>query len=145
MRRGAAILGAVGVLVVSGPAFAAHGKAGLWDLSVTVSAPGMDHPQVVSNQHCMTAGEVASPGLSAPSQSGCSMQNAQTEGTTLSGDLVCTGEHKGSGHMTVTYDSPEHYSGTMTFTSTADDGTSVAVSQKMEGRWVSASCGNVMK
>ena len=141
--RGAAVLGALGLLALSGPALADHGKVGLWESSVSVTAPGADRPQVVTNRHCMTVAEVAGPALKAPPESGCTMQNTRTEGGTFSGDLVCTGQQKSSGHMTITYDGPEHYTGRMTLNTTAQDGSPVVIDQTMEGRWIAASCGNV--
>lgn len=143
-------------------ASAAHGKAGLWN--VTVSMEGMTTPQMspgdmarmksmgiempdrntVSIQHCMTAAEVNSDRLPAgtAAQQGCTMNNMQSAGHMLSSDMICTGNMKGEGHMALDYDSPEHYSGKMTFNGTAQ-GQPANITYMYDGKWASADCGGV--
>ncbi len=80
-----------------------------------------------------------------PSRHGqeCKVQNMKTAGRSVSADMVCSGQAmQGSGHFAMTYDSPEHYSGKMSFDVNAH-GRRMAMSSTMEGRWIGASCGNV--
>lgn len=144
--------------------FAAHGKAGLWD--VTVSIEGMEMPQVspedmarmkamgiqmpnrntISTKHCMTAAEVNSDELTSgtAAEQGCSMTDTKAEGHTLSGDMVCNGTLKGEGHMTLDYDKPEHYSGKMTFNGTAA-GQPADITYLYDGKWTSPDCGGTAR
>ena len=144
------------------PALAAHGKVGLWKVTVTMQNPAMarmsasDREQMramgmqmqnghtVTVDHCMTAAEVASDQLSTNSarQQGCTMENLKTTGKTFSGDMVCKGEMTGKGHMAVTYDSAEHYSGKMIFSGSAH-GQPVSMTNLYEGHWIKADCGAV--
>jgi hypothetical protein len=153
---------AIGVVALPLAAVASHGKAGLWDITVSMrmdSAPQIPPDQlakmkamgiIVPNgntmtvQHCMTAAEVAA---DKPPQmqrnKNCSMQNIKTSGGVYSADMVCSGaDMTGNGHFQVTYDSDSHYAGEMTFSGTSH-GHPAAMTNSFEGKWVSASCGNV--
>lgn len=141
-------------------AFAAHGKAGLWDVTVSIQGAGMPQasPQdmarmksmgiqmsnhnTISTQHCMTADEVNSDKLTSgtATEQGCTMTGTKMEGHTLSGDMVCNGTLKGEGHMTLDYDKPEHYSGKMTFKGTAA-GQPTDITYLYDGKWTSPDCG----
>ncbi len=145
-------------------ALAAHGKAGLWQITVTMQMPGRNVPELsasdraqmkamgidspnahtISVQHCMTAADVNSDALHSMQQPGaeCTMSNRKTSGQTFSADVVCTGEVIGNGHVMVSYDAPEHYSGKMTFTGT-NQGQPANVIELYDGKWISADCGNV--
>lgn len=151
-------LGLAAVLPVV--AFAAHGKAGLWEVTSTVNMPNM--PQMSQAQmaqmqamgmhmpmghtftvrHCVTADEVAQDKPPPMRSKECTMTNVRIEGHTFSGDTVCTGEFQGQGHFSVTYDGNEHYTGTSTTTGTAE-GHPVNSSTSFEGKWISADCGSV--
>ena len=143
---------------------AAHGKVGLWNVTMTMQMNGMHFPDMTPEQearmksmgihmgggrtmnvqHCMTAQEVATDSMSAHMQPGqaCTMKNLKVAGHTMSSDMVCTGGMKGEGHISVTYDSPEHYSGNMVFAGTSQ-GQQISQSSTYEGKWVSANCGDV--
>ncbi|HET7335959.1 MAG TPA: DUF3617 domain-containing protein [Rhizomicrobium sp.] len=157
----AAMVLAAGLVAGTSLAWADHGKAGLWDVSVHVDSPKMpkisaaDRAQMkkmgvsmqsdntMTTQHCMTQKEVESHTLSGMTQQGCTMKNAKSDGTSYSADMVCSrDEMKGTGHITAKYDSPEHYTGKMSFTGTTN-GKPAHVENHFEGKWVSASCGNV--
>jgi len=60
----------------------------------------------------------------------------------MSADMKCTGGFQGTGHVEITYDSDAHYSGEFKMTGVAN-GQPMTQDQKMEGTWISASCGNV--
>lgn len=156
------MLAGAAMALLSGPALAAHGKVGLWNVTVTMSGRGMpnipaaaraqmkahgigtpnDH--TISARHCMTAEEVASDRLSlkGPTGQGCSLTDLKTAGHTLTGNMVCNGKVKGEGHIAITYDTPEHYSGSMAFAGSAG-GPPLHMTYNYEGHWLKADCGNV--
>jgi hypothetical protein len=149
-----------GLAVVPVVALASHGKAGLWEVTSTMSMPGL--PQVSpqqaaqmqamgvqmpanrtsTTQRCMTPTEVASESPPPPRNKSCVFSNVKLAGGTFSGDETCSGDFDGQGHFSVTYDSDSHYSGTSTLNGTAH-GHPVNVNNSFEGRWVSADCGSV--
>ncbi|MBU6442589.1 MAG: DUF3617 family protein [Alphaproteobacteria bacterium] len=157
-----AVLAAAALALLSAPASAAHGKAGLWHITVTVSGPGMPampaaaraqmkargvnmpSGHTISAQHCMTAQEVASDRFpfNEPAQQDCKMINLKTVGHTFSGDLVCSGQMTGQGHIAITYETDEHYSGKMAFSGSASS-RPLQMNYRYEGRWLKADCGNV--
>jgi hypothetical protein len=154
-------VGAVSLVVLtSGAAWAGHGKVGLWQITTKMDMSGM--PQIPPEQmakmkamgihlpvnntftteHCMTAEEVAMstpPDMSRHGKQECKMQNLKTNGQSMSADMVCTGEANGSGHFSVIYDSPEHYSGKMAM-NVAVHGQAMASTTSFEGQWISAAC-----
>jgi hypothetical protein len=163
MRPSSALAFTAAVLLAT-PALAAHGKAGLWEITTTSSGARLSAqlpPEVEAKmrargikipsgntftvQHCMTAQEVAMdkpPPMSRGAQS-CKVQNMKKTGQTVSADMVCSGKSmQGSGHFTMTYDSPEHYAGKMSFSMSAN-GHPMTMTNTMEGRWISPSCGTV--
>lgn len=153
-----AALLAVGIAAWPLAAIASHGKAGLWDITSTIDmgnmlspaqtaqmrAMGMHMPtsNTVNAQRCMTAQEVATDNPPPPRSKNCSYSNVKVVGHTYSGDLICTGDFEGTGHFSITYDSDEHYTGTTTMTGTAH-GHPVNSNNTIEGKWISADCGNV--
>lgn len=146
-------------------AIASHGKAGLWSVTTQMSGmPQMQMPQMtpeqmqqmqamgvqmphmhahgMTTQYCMTEAEVNSDGPPPSMQKECKVSNMKVTGHSMSADMTCSGHMQGNGHMSVTYDSPEHYSGTMTFAGSAE-GHMTNVTNTFEGHWVSADCGSV--
>lgn len=165
MRNGLVILAAAGLIAVGGPALAAHGKAGLWQITTKMDIAGMPmmSPQQmdkmramgmhmpmgtsITTQHCMTAQEVATDVPPAMDRAGrkkeCRMANLKTSGQSVSADLVCDGKDVGGGgHFALVYDSPEHYAGTMKMT-TDIHGHHTVSNASFEAKWISASCGSV--
>ncbi len=159
---GAAALAAV--LAWPVVAFAAHGKPGLWKITVTMEGAGQNMPHIsasdraqmkamgvempndhtISTQHCMTEAEVNGNGLSAlrqPAGSGCTLTNKTANGGTFSADMVCTGTMKGQGHVMISYDGAEHYTGKTSFTGTTQ-GQTTQMTTLLDGHWVSPDCGN---
>ncbi|HWA92299.1 MAG TPA: DUF3617 domain-containing protein [Rhizomicrobium sp.] len=144
------------------PALAAHGKAGLWEVTTTMNMPNMAAQippaqlaqmrahgiklptgNTITATHCMTAQEVAMdkpPPMPNRHGENCKMQNMKVAGQAMSADMVCSGANmQGTGHFQIAYDSSEHYSGKMSFNMTAH-GRPMAMSNSFEGRWVSADC-----
>jgi hypothetical protein len=147
-------------MALPGAALAGPGKAGLWEVSTKMGgmpqmppdqmakmkAMGMQMPQehTFTTQHCVTPEEAAA---TKPPPMGrnreCQMGKMNASGGAVSGDMTCKGsEMTGTGHFQVSYDSPEHYSGQMTF-SGQSHGHPMNMTNSFEGKWLSASCGTV--
>ena len=158
--RAGLILGAAAIAPVV--ALASHGKAGLWEITTRMSMPNMmaaippdqmarmqamgvhmPNGQTFTTQHCMTAEEVAQdkPPPMRNTQD-CTTTNVTHDAHAMNVDMVCKGEMDGQGHLTLNYDSDEHYSGSYTFTGTAH-GHPASMSNSFEGKWISADCGSV--
>lgn len=153
-------------LALTGTALASHGRVGLWNVTVTMSGttPAMPDfsklpPEVaermkamgisgngnsITSQHCMTAEEVAAdtPHLDSNKNDDCTISNVMHQGNSMSADMSCRGNFKGTGHMQITYDSDTHYAGQMSMTG-AINGQPMNREQKFEGRWVAADCGGL--
>ena len=123
-----AVLGLAGA---TGAALASHGKAGLWRVDMSIA--GQDTSKMPPN----VLDRMKSMGMMPNSSGGFTVQHCMTA------DLVCKGQMNGTGHVSVNYDTPTHYTGEMTISGKTADGTPIAQDQKVEGRWVSASCGSV--
>lgn len=155
--------GLAALTIVAAPAIAGHGKAGLWDVTVTMDMSGMPGMPDMSKlppeaqaamraqgvtmnggtmtvQHCMTQAEVDANGPPPMrNQKECKMANMQTGPNSFSADMTCSGEMTGAGHIQVSFDSPEHYAGKTSIAGTAD-GHPFTNTTSFEGRWVSADC-----
>src|SRR5207237_7064929 len=71
----------------------------------------------------------------------CEAGETTVSGKELQADYVCSdGNNSGKGHMTITYDSPEHYSGEAIFNTT--NGSGMKLRSKIEGQWVNGVCGD---
>ena len=70
------------------------------------------------------------------------MTKTNVSGQSYSADMGCTGPLNGTSHFTITYDTPEHYSGASIFKSTAG-GQPMNTTTKFEGKWLKADCGSV--
>jgi hypothetical protein len=163
MRISKIVLGVFAVALTFGAAngaFAAHGKAGLWSVDMTIA--GQDTSKLPASviQHmkakgltpnsnggftlmrCMMATEVAddSKMLDTHANQSCELVNRKNTGHAASADLVCKGQIEGTGRVSVEYDSDTHYSGEMLINAQSPDGTPVKQDQKFVGRWISASC-----
>ena len=150
-------------IVLPATALAAHGKVGLWEITTHMSMPGMAAQippealarmkamgmqmpgnQTFTAQHCMTAEEVAQdkPPPMHNAQD-CTMSNYAHDAHSVNVDMVCkTADMVGQGHVSVAYDSDEHYSGSFSFTGTAH-GHPANMTNSFDGKWISADCGSV--
>ncbi|MDR3414879.1 MAG: DUF3617 domain-containing protein [Nevskia sp.] len=143
-----------------------HGKPGLWQITTQmkftkggpqaqippdklammkqmgIQMPDMSAP--ISTKTCVTAEQAATDTPPTPGQRGnCQVQNLKRDGHTFSADTVCSGEMQGTGHVTVTYDSDEHYSGKMDFSGTSAHTGDVQTSNEFSGQWLGTDCGSV--
>ena len=143
---------------MSGAALAEHGKAGEWDISVKNEFPGMPETTPTEREqlllqgiqmpdtrtrhysYCMTEAEVTSdqpPVLN--DRNNCTISNPRIQGQTFSADLTCSGQMKGEGNITLTYDKPEHYAGSARVEGMLNRQQMEMIS-KFEGTWTSATC-----
>ena len=144
-----------------GAALAAHGKAGLWNVSTnmgmaTVQIPpealarmkamGMKMPmgQTFTSQICMTQAEVNSDALPAVSrkESGCTNKIISQTASSMTAQMVCNGDMKGTGQMQISYSGAEHYAGSYSFKGSMN-GHPADMNSNFKGDWVKADCGAV--
>jgi hypothetical protein len=149
------------VLVLPGAAFAAHGKAGLWNISTTMSmampqmppealaqmkAMGMSMPsgRTFTSQICMTEADVNAdkPPSMGNDNMNCKWTNMHVTGSGMTGDLICSGQMTGKGSMQVSYTGNTHYSGQYSFTGSVE-GHQQNMKSSFTGDWVKADCGAV--
>jgi hypothetical protein len=138
--RGYVDMAAAAVLMVlPNAALASYGKAGLWETTTTsrdVSG------QSFKTTFCMTQAEVDSDKPRGTNNQYCKMTKTNVSGQSYSADMACTGPLNGTSHFSITYDTPEHYSGASVFKGTAG-GQPMNTATKFEGKWLKADCGDV--
>ncbi len=130
----AAFVAVAALILIPVKALAAHGKAGLWSSTTTVSIPNQP-PQTHSTTYCMTPQQVASDTPAADPRSGCTYSNVHVTGRTMTADMTCTGQMNASGHFTSTYDSDTHFNARIDI---AMQG--MSMTNAIEGHWVKADC-----
>lgn len=165
--RIAAAMCAIG-LVTAGTALAMHGKAGLWQMTVTVGGSDAAHMPDMSNvppqyqamvqaqmkahgvsmsgntitvQHCMTGEEWAAgkpPPVGAHGKN-CTMTNVSNTANHMVADMTCSGDNAMTGHVDFSWDSGEHFIGHVTVSGT-QNGQPVTHDEKIEGRYLSETC-----
>ena len=152
---------AAAFVLVPGIAVAGHGKAGLWNVSTTVGMANVQMPpeamakmkemgmkmpsaRTFNSQICMTQAEVDSDKLPpmGRNDTGCTNRIVSQTSTALTAEMVCSGEMKGTGHMQISYSSPEHYAGSYSFKGSVA-GNPMDSSSSFKGDWVRADCGAV--
>jgi hypothetical protein len=161
------VLGVAGAALLAAPiaALAAHGKAGLWQITVTVGGTNAHMPDMaslppeaqarlkamgigmggntVTLQQCMSGVDFSTgklPMSGGPRNKSCETSNVSFTGSHMSADVTCTGDDAKTGHVEADWDSDDHYTEAATMTET-HNGHTVTNSQKMEGRFLSAQCG----
>ncbi len=158
-------LAVIAIATVPVAAIASHGKAGLWRVTTQIGGmPQMQMPQLtpeqmqqmrqmgvhmphtgprgMTSQYCMTEAEVNSDSPPPSIQKECKVSNMHRTGHTMTADMTCNGHMHGHGHMSVTYDSPEHYTGKVEFDATVE-GQATHMTDTFEGKWISSDCGSV--
>lgn len=147
-------------LCFSTGALADHGKAGLWSIDMSIAGQNTANlpPEVASQmkakgltpnakggftlQRCMTSVEVQDDSkiLNPDANKDCQIADQKREGQTVSANLACKGQINGTGHVSISYDSPTHYTSKMNILVQGADGKAVRQEQTFEGHWVSANC-----
>jgi hypothetical protein len=103
----------------------------------TMSGQGME----VTVRHCVTPEQAKTGVPPQPKDRGqCKQANATRSGNKVNWSIECTGEHAASGHGTVTFNSPESYSGESTMTVKESRMGPMTMQQQFSGKWLSVSC-----
>lgn len=167
MKKSLALLVACSTVVCAGLAHAEGMKPGLWEFNTQTSGAGMPAmpaipeaqrkqmeamgikmPQAggggmgVTTKVCITP-EQAKKGVPPNSDKDgekCEQTDVKTSGKTTSWKMVCTGKHKVTGSGSVTYDSPEHFSGETTMNMQDGPRGVTTMNNKFSGTFVSANC-----
>ena len=173
MRQGplriASLICGAALVAVSGTALAAtFGKAGLWQITITLGGgdaqkmPDMSNvpPQYqamvqaqmkahgvsiagnsISVQQCMTADTfaVGKPPPVGAHDKNCTMTNVVYTGSHMAADMTCSGSYTRTGHVDFNWDSGDHFSGEVTVTG-AEGGQTVTHDEKLDGHLLSATC-----
>jgi hypothetical protein len=160
--RGLSLVTAIGVgIALPAVAWASHGKAGLWEITIRSDMGQMQGMPDLSKlppdaraqilamsrngitvRHCMTAADVNNDKPAMSHNQDCKATNTKMNGQTFSVDLVCTGRMNGTGHVQFTFDSPVHYAGSEVMNLTAN-GHITSHTTNIDAHWVSADCGSV--
>jgi hypothetical protein len=160
------LLGAALLAAWGGPALAAHGKVGLWNVTSTTeialtpdaeaalkkSGQKMPALEPVTVQMCMSKEEVESntpPHLDREATS-CVMTVVTQTAALLEARMICDGKvktkgaipMKGNGAIHVAYRGAEHYTGSYTFRGTTN-GAPTNLTTRFKGDWLKADCGKI--
>jgi hypothetical protein len=152
------------LLAATAAALAAHEKAGLWEITITLSGNNMHMPDLsklppdvqarvraagvgmggntITARRCLSAQDIVAHKLPSLGSHGkdCSVANVTETGSHMSADMTCSAHFVGSGHVQADWDSDEHYTAEVDITGSAN-GQNVTSSEKIEGRFLSAECG----
>ena len=102
-----------------------------------INGQGME----VTVRHCVTPEQAKSGVPPQPRDRGqCRQIEASRSGNKVSWRIECTGEHAASGNGSVTFNSPESYTGSSTMTVKESRMGPMTMQQQFSGKWLSASC-----
>jgi hypothetical protein len=86
--------------------------------------------------YCASAADIAANKIALSPT--CATGDVSVSGQTLSADYTCSGDSPGRGTVSITYDTPEHYTGDMLFVPKA--GSKLKWKSSLEGQWGGDSC-----
>ena len=151
---------ALGITVFASSAIAADQlKPGQWDMSMKmqmkdmpemsaedlammkqmgIKMPGMGEPMRM--QQCITPEQASMKEVVKPSgDQNCTVKNYKQKGSTISGELVCTGEMKATGKFETTMNGDTGYHSKMSLKGTSG-GEPIDQEIETSGKWVKAKC-----
>jgi hypothetical protein len=150
---------AVATMPVS--ALAGHIRAGLWEMKEHLHMPmaamippeqmarmramGVQMPtdRTTTISYCVSAADAANDKPPPVHNRDCAMSNMIYTARTFSANMVCVGsEMQGQGHVSVSFDGDQHYSGSYAANMSVG-GRTADISNSFEARWISADCGDV--
>ena len=115
MTKTAVVFCAVLMLPVAIQAAGAPMQEGLWEISSTMSMPGMPYkipPTKVT--HCYTKEDLKDSQKTIPKQEGdCKVTDMKTSGNRVSWKMVCTGKSPSKGEGDIVYKGATAYEGSM--------------------------------
>lgn len=155
---------ATAILLAPAAAWAAHGRAGLWNISTTMemanmpqmppeamammksrgmSMPGMGGAPIVT-QICMTQDEVNAGKLPQMKnhEENCTTKVLNQTSTSVTAESTCHGRMEGVGRMQMSWRGNEHYEGTYSFKGSMH-GQPQEMTSHYTGDFVKADCGAV--
>ena len=162
-RASLSALIASSLILVPAAAIAAHGRAGLWNVTTSMEMsnmpqmppealammkqrgmqmPGMGQP--MSTQICMTQEQVNAdkpPAMSNHEES-CDTRLLNQSPAMMEAEVTCHGRMNGVGHVKVAWRGNEHYEGTYNFKG-AMGGRPQDMSTHFSGDFVKSDCGSV--
>lgn len=143
-------------------AFAAHGKAGLWNITSTMEMPNMPAipPQTMemmkargipmpgqpfTTQMCMTQEMVNAdkPPATHNSDVSCDTKVLSSSPSAMHTQVTCKGRVNGTGDMQMSWRGTDHYESTYSFQGTSEGGRPQNMVQHATGDFVKADCGSV--
>jgi hypothetical protein len=157
------LIGAACAALLTPVALAAHGKVGTWEITTKMGGGGMPAmpdiskmpPEVqarmkahgvqmnagggMTAKFCMTADQVNNDKPLLNHRGSCETENVKLTGNTFSANVVCKGQMNGKGHIEVTFDSAEHYSGRQTMSMNMN-GQQMTHDMTMDARWLTPAC-----
>jgi len=157
---------ATAVLLAPAAAWAAHGRAGLWNISTTMEMPNMPQmPQMppeamammkargmsmpgmggapIVTQICMTQDEVNADRIpSMNSEESCTSKVLSQTPSSMTAETTCHGRMEGVGRMQMAWRGNDHYEGTYSFKGMMQ-GRPHQMTSHYTGDFVKADCGSV--
>ncbi len=144
---------AAALVLATQAALADAGKVGQWRVTTQSSVSDPKHVLInlpakladairqngnstSTKYYCMSAEMVAASKVALGG--GCTTGDTEISGQTLETSFSCTGNNPGKGHISVTYDKPEHYTGESSFTPA--DGEGLRIKSTVEGTWLADAC-----
>lgn len=160
LSRNAILRGVLIVVVATMPvsALAGHVRAGLWEQTFHLHMPmtammtpeqmarmqamGVQVPtdRTTTHRYCVSAADAANDKPPPVHDKNCTMSNLVYTARNFTADMTCTGEMQGQGHISVTFDGDQHYTGSYMFNASLH-GRPMDVSNSFEATWISADCG----
>jgi hypothetical protein len=137
-------------------------KPGQWDMTINMQMKDM--PQISAEdmaeikkmgiqmpmgggepmhvQHCITPEQASLEQPVNPSQGkdGCTIKNYRHSGNKASGEMVCTGDVKGTGKFQMTLNSDTSYASNMSLKGVSKEGQPIDQTVDTTGKWVKAKC-----
>ena len=137
-------------------------KPGQWDMTINMHMKDM--PQISAEdmaemkkmgiqmpmgggepmhvQQCITPEQASlkQPMNNAQGKDGCTIKNYQHSGNTARGDMVCTGDVKGTGKFQMTLNGDTSYASNMSLKGVSKEGQPIDQDVDTSGKWVKAKC-----
>ena len=121
-------------------------KAGLWEMSTSMSVPGMPAGMGAHTQQvCVTQAMIDKYGgpTSQPQNSQCQMTNVAVTATGMTATMTCTGRMPMNGTIQTTFVDANTTKTTVQMTSTMPNGQSMNMTMQSTATYKGADCGSV--
>ncbi len=136
-------------------------KPGQWDMAISMQMPDMPKMSAAQLakmkkmgiqmpfggdpmhiQHCMTPEQASmkQPVNISQGKDGCIVKNYQHSGNTASGNMVCTGDIKGTGKFEMTLNSDTSYTSKWSLQGVSKEGRPINHTTQSSGKWLRPVC-----